>query len=119
MIAAASRQQRQMQKRMPTTLPVDLDRPESSLAPTALGAAARPKRHWRTRVDPFATVWPTIAIWLEANPTRTARQQLQRLRDEGLGEFPAHQLRTLQRRIQAWRRAQQSMVHSHGPSESI
>ena len=112
MIASASRQQRQMQKRMLTTPPVDLDRPERSVAPTAHGAAARPKRHWRTRVDPFAAVWPTIATWLEADPTRTARQQLQRLRDEGLGDFPARHLRTLQRRIQAWRLAQQSMESS-------
>jgi hypothetical protein len=43
--------------------------------------------------------------WLEAEPGRTARQLLQRLRDEGLGEFPERHVRTLQRRIKAWRRA--------------
>ena len=33
----------------------------------------RPKRHWRTRKDSFATVWPTIRGWLEAEPGRTPR----------------------------------------------
>lgn len=63
----------------------------------------RPKRHWRTRADPFATVWPTIRGWLEAQPERTASELLHRLQLQQLGTFPDSQLRTLQRRVKAWR----------------
>ncbi|MEY4582976.1 MAG: hypothetical protein RL701_7679 [Pseudomonadota bacterium] len=33
--------------------------------------ASKPKRNWRTRKDPFETVWPTILQWLEACPDQT------------------------------------------------
>lgn len=68
-------------------------------------AGPPPPRSWRTRADPFDGVWPHLVSWLEADPGRTARQLLQRLRDEGLGAFPERHLRTLQRRVKAWRRA--------------
>jgi hypothetical protein len=65
--------------------------------------ATRPKRHWRTRKDPFATVWPTIRGWLEAQPERTAKDLFMRLQLQQIGTFPDSQLRTLQRRVKAWR----------------
>jgi len=83
----------------------DLDRSARGLAAPARRAVPKPPRHWRTRVDPFAEVWPRVVTWLEAEPGQTAKLLLRRLQDEGLGEFPARQLRTLQRRIRAWRRA--------------
>lgn len=65
--------------------------------------ASKPKRDWRTRKDPFESVWPTILLWLEASPDQTALMLLERLHDENLGEFPGALLRTLQRRLKDWR----------------
>jgi hypothetical protein len=61
------------------------------------------QRYWRTRCDPFEEVWPTVRTWLEHEPERTAKELLQRLQMEGAGAFPDGQLRTLQRRVRAWR----------------
>lgn len=63
------------------------------------------KRHWRTRKDPFETVWPCIREWLGAAPDLTAIEILGRLQAEHPGEFPDCQLRTLQRRVRKWRSA--------------
>lgn len=71
-----------------------------------------PPRPWRTRVDPFDKVWPRVVTWLEAERGQTAKLLLQRLQNEGLGEFPPRQLRTLQRRIKAWRSARHP-AHRH------
>lgn len=64
--------------------------------------AAKP-RTWRTRPDPFAEVWPQVLSWLESEPELTATLALERLMVEQPDEFTAGQLRTLQRRFQAWR----------------
>jgi hypothetical protein len=61
------------------------------------------RRYWRTRCDPFEEVWPTIRTWLEHEPERTAKELFQRLQIERAGAFPNGQLRTLQRRVKAWR----------------
>jgi len=47
----------------------------------------------------------SVAEKREAEPCQTAKVLLQRLENEALGEFPSRQLRTLQRRIKAWRSA--------------
>jgi len=65
----------------------------------------KPERHWRTRQDPFEDVWPRVVTWLDTEPERTAKELLRRLQLEKPGEFPDGQLRTLQRRVKAWRRA--------------
>ena len=62
-------------------------------------------RYWRTRKDPFEDVWPKVLIWLETEPTRTAKEFLARLRGDGSGPIQEAQLRTLQRRVNVWRRA--------------
>lgn len=66
---------------------------------------AKPKRlrYWRTRKDPFEAVWPTICGWLEDDPDQNGKMLLQRLQVEYPGVFPDGQLRTLQRRLKAWR----------------
>jgi hypothetical protein len=64
---------------------------------------ARPPRHWRTRQDPFALVWPTVLKWLELDPDQTGKDLLERLQREYPGVFPDGQLRTLQRRLKEWR----------------
>lgn len=61
-------------------------------------------RHWRTRADPFETAWPQVLQWLEREPDQTARALLERLQRAHPGKFPDGQLRTLQRRVKAWRR---------------
>lgn len=65
----------------------------------------RPARDWRTRKDPFETVWPRVVTWLEAEPDRIGRELFERLQSEQDGVFPDGQLRTFQRRIKEWRRA--------------
>ncbi len=60
-------------------------------------------RWWRTRVDPFATVWTEIEQWLEAQPERTAKSIFLELQQRYPGHFPDGQLRTLQRRVACWR----------------
>lgn len=91
----------------------DLDRFLKSLAAAWKEGEVRPThrkaqpplRHWRTRLDPFESTWPTVVTWLEAEPDRTGRELFERLRREQPDTFPPGQLRTLQRRIKMWRRA--------------
>jgi hypothetical protein len=63
----------------------------------------------RRRPDPLVTVTPQLREWFEAEPWRTSRELFERLQQEHPGVFPDGQVRTLQRRVKAWRheRAQQ------------
>lgn len=60
-------------------------------------------RHWRTRKDPFESVWLEVLEWLQSDPDATAKGLFQRLQAEHPGRFPDGQLRTLQRRVREWR----------------
>lgn len=60
-------------------------------------------RHWRTRKDPFESVWPAVCDWLEIEPDGTGKDLFQRLQREHPGRFPDGQLRTFQRRLKQWR----------------
>ncbi|MGH6803100.1 MAG: integrase catalytic domain-containing protein [Methyloceanibacter sp.] len=61
-------------------------------------------RWWRTRADPFEHAWPVIEDWLVAEPTATAKQLMNRLAQVVPDAYASKaQLRTLQRRIKAWR----------------
>jgi hypothetical protein len=63
-----------------------------------------PEPHWwRTRADPFEVVWEELRLWLGTHPERTAKAALLELQTRYPGQFPDTQLRTLQRRVQAWR----------------
>ena len=66
---------------------------------------AREPRAWRTRKDPFDEHWPEIVGWLEREPDLTAREALERLIGRAAEGLSQRQLRTLQRRFQAWRSA--------------
>ena len=66
-------------------------------------AAPKPPRHWRTRKDPLEAAWPRIQSWLEAEPDRSAKELLWRLQSEQAGAFADGVLRTMQRRVHAWR----------------
>jgi hypothetical protein len=67
---------------------------------------ARPKvrRYWRSRVDPLAAVAALLRSWLDKEPTLQATDLLARLQVEFPDRYPAKLLRTMQRRVRAWRR---------------
>jgi len=86
------------------------DPPAAASAPPLLRhqkrTAQRPKalpRWWRTRPDPFATVWAELEQWLEAAPTRTVKSLFEALQQRYPDHYAPIQLRTLQRRIAKWR----------------
>jgi len=61
-------------------------------------------RLYRTRPDPFADVWEEVEQELTAHPERTAKAAFEHLQERYPGVFPATQVRTLQRRVQEWRK---------------
>lgn len=62
------------------------------------------ERWWRTRADPFAHAWPVVEGWLINEPTATAKELMDRLAQIVPDAYASKaQLRTLQRRIKAWR----------------
>ena len=58
---------------------------------------------WRTRADVFEGVWEELAELLETNPGLEAKTLFEDLQRRYPGRFSDGQLRTLQRRIKAWR----------------
>ena len=77
------------------------------------GGEARPthqqppakQRRWRTRKDPFASAWAEVESWLHAEPDMAAKALFKRLRGKYPDTYSAGQLRSLQRRVQVWRKA--------------
>jgi len=66
-------------------------------------AKPRPPRTYRTRIDPFESVWPEARRWLAKHPEATGKQLFDTLCAAHPDTFKKGQLRTLQRRVQAWR----------------
>jgi hypothetical protein len=60
-------------------------------------------RTWRTRPDPFASIWDELRQRLEAAPERTAKAIFQQLQQQYPSQYTDGQLRTLQRRVKQWR----------------
>ncbi len=60
-------------------------------------------RTYRTRPDPFETVWDEVCQWLVVPPERTGRSVFDELRQRYPGQFADGQLRTLHLHIQLWR----------------
>ncbi len=60
-------------------------------------------RTYRTRRDPFETVWDEVCQWLVVQPERTGRSVFDELQQRYPGQYPDTQIRTLQRHIQLWR----------------
>ena len=79
--------------------------------------APRAVRDWRTRKDPFESVWPSVRVWLEAEPDRIGRDLFARLQHELPGVFPDGQLRTFQRRVREWRQAAARQLVFASPSQ--
>lgn len=69
-------------------------------------------RHWRTRNDPFIAVWDEIAEQLALEPSLQALTLLEWLQEHYPEAYPDHLLRTLQRRVKAWRAL-------HGPDKEV
>src|SRR6056297_1916965 len=63
----------------------------------------RVKHWWRTRKDPFEDAWDEVCSWLENDPEKTAKSMLSKLQEKYPGQYTKGQLRTLQRRVKAWR----------------
>ncbi len=62
------------------------------------------ERWWRTRTDPFEHAWPVVEAWLAEEPTVTAKDLMDRLARAVPDAYASKaQLRTMQRRIKAWR----------------
>lgn len=60
-------------------------------------------RLYRTRKDPFETVWDEVCQWLVAQPHRNGRSIFDELQQRDPGQFANGQIRTPQRRIVIWR----------------
>jgi hypothetical protein len=58
---------------------------------------------WRTREDPFETVWDHVRQMLDLNPGLEAKTIFEYLQRIHPGTYQDGQLRTLQRRIKIWR----------------
>jgi hypothetical protein len=67
---------------------------------------------WKTRKDPFESVWHKIKSMLEVNAGLEANTIFEDLQRRNPGRFADGQLRTLQRRIKVWRA-------SEGPAKEV
>ncbi len=68
-----------------------------------LPSQCQPERYWRTRSDPFESVWPEVKEILKRSPTVEAKAVFDHLCRQQEGAFQQGQLRTLQRRIKQWK----------------
>jgi len=87
------------------------------LLPEISEQAARPKRTyrktknkrktcvhwWKAHADAFEGAWPKITGWLDDTPYLATTIILERLQAGYPGKYPDNKLRTLQRRVKAWR----------------
>jgi Integrase core domain len=62
-----------------------------------------PLHHWRTRIDPFESVWPELCQRLEEYPDQTGIELFEYLQTKYPKCYEPGQLRTLQRRLKIWR----------------
>ena len=62
-----------------------------------------PSHDWRTREDPFASVWPEVHEQLTLNARLRAKTLFQWLQRRYPGRFQDGQLRTFQRGVKRWR----------------
>ena len=82
-----------------------------------LPSETKQERRWRTRPDPFDGVWEEEILPLlrgEAAGRLRATTIIEWLEEKFPGRFSASQLRTLQRRLQALRQAQEAGTQRSG-----
>jgi hypothetical protein len=77
-----------------------------------LPSEVRKPHTWRTREDPFTADWPALAAMLAEAPELEARTLLDHLMEQKPDAYSPGQLRTLQRRVRAWRA-------QHGPDREV
>ena len=78
-----------------------------------LNTEPTPKRQWRTRKDPLAEVWSSVLVpLLEANPELLPLTLFEYLHDNYPNQYDNTVLRTLQRRVKAWK-------VKHGPAKEV
>lgn len=77
-----------------------------------LPSAMKQPHRWRTRADPYKTVWDQINGMLITNPGLEAKTIFDYLQREHKGSFKDGQLRTLQRRMRLWR-------STEGPAKEV
>jgi hypothetical protein len=87
-----------------------------------LPSEMKAERHWRTRHDGFAEVWPEIQEQLRTNPGLEAKTIFAALQRQYPERFADGQLRTLQRRVKQWRATEGPghevyFVQEHRPGE--
>lgn len=74
----------------------------------------------RRRKDPFEHDWVEICQWLETDPDCTATELLAKLQTQYPARHPNGELRTLQRRVKAWRaEAVRKLIFDVSPQPSI
>jgi hypothetical protein len=79
--------------------------------PSARKKASLP-RTYRTRLDPFATVWPEVEERLRDEPRLHAKTLFDWLKQTHPDQFLDSHRRTFERRVRQWRA-------THGPSQTI
>ncbi len=80
-----------------------------------LPSETKEPRSWRTRLDPFASIWDSEVVPLLAADTSNALEAttvIDELRRQHGDAYGPGQLRTLQRRMQEWRAL-------HGPGHEV
>jgi hypothetical protein len=77
-----------------------------------LPSEMKAERHWLTRPDGFAEVWPEIVEQIRTNPGLEAKTIFAALQRKHPDRFSDGQLRTLQRRIKRWRATE-------GPAQEV
>jgi hypothetical protein len=58
---------------------------------------------WRTREDPFVTIWEEVRNQLEVNPGLEGKSLFEYLQRQYPGRFSDGQVRTFQRRVKVWK----------------
>jgi len=83
-------------------------RSTDDVRPTARPKPAEPR--YRTVPDPLDAVTGSLKAWFDADPGVTGRQLLDRLQVDHPGSYPDNLVRTVQRRLKAWRRERASAL---------
>jgi hypothetical protein len=107
--------------------PPPLEQFLSNLRTAWQGGEARPTarakekaKRGRRRPDPFASVSEQLRAWFDSDPTQTGRELFNRLQSVHPDVYPVGQLRTLQRRLKAWRQdTAQQMIFPITPAPAI
>lgn len=69
-------------------------------------------RTYRTRPDAFSAIWDEVTLMLEKAPGLEAKTLFEWLQEKHPGEYQENQLRTFQRRVQAWSGLNQAQLLS-------